>query len=131
MHRRQSWSVALVLAGVAVWLGGCQTRREFPEPAAGWHAGDYGVVFGRLQRVAAADPEEPAAWAVRFGEGGEAHGGRLTLTPGGMMTGFAGGDLVEVRGRLVGEAGGGGTGDTMRGIHYAVESIRLWAGYRE
>jgi hypothetical protein len=131
MHQRVSFLLASALLGAAASLGGCQVRQDFPEPAAGWHATDYSAVFGRLQQVPAADPDQPPTWAVRFGGQQETYGGQLPLTPGRMMAGFGGGEPVEVRGHIVGDAGGGGTGDARKGIHYEVKSIRLWSGHRE
>jgi hypothetical protein len=127
MNMRSSILVVMVLAGAAA-LTACETLTDFPEPALGWHSGDYGVVFGRLQ-VVGVDAEEKPLWAVRFGESRDAYGGALVLTPAGMMKGFNGGESVEVRGKIVAEAGG--PGEAMTRMHYAVDSIRLWSGYRE
>jgi hypothetical protein len=131
MHKRLPFPLPLALLSAVVLMGGCQVRQDFPEPATGWHAADFSVVFGRLQRVEAADPEEPPTWTVRFGGRQDGYGGQLALTPARMMAGFSNGEPAEIRGHIVGEAGGAGAGDATKAIHYEVESIRLWMGYRE
>jgi hypothetical protein len=130
MSKRSSILVALVLFATSLGVG-CQVRQDFPEPAAGWHADDYSVLFGRLQRIDATDSDVPPTWQVRFGNRQDGYGGQLALTPAPMMTGFSNGEPVEIHGRLIGQAGGTGTGDIAKTIQYEVESIRLWVGYRE
>ena len=131
MNKRGPLLVTLALIGATALGGGCQVRQDFPEPATGWHAADYSMLFGRLQRIDAADPEEPPTWTVRFGNRQDGYGGQLALTPARVMAGFSNGEPVEIRGRLVSVAGGAATADATKAIHYEVESIRLWVGYRE
>jgi hypothetical protein len=110
----------------AMVLGGCKAKRDFPEPNVGWHSPSYSVLFGRIRRAQGATPESPPVWVIRFGEPGDGYGGELALTPPEKLTGYSGGEHVEVHGHLMSES----TSDAYNGRWYVVDSVQYWTGYQ-
>jgi hypothetical protein len=122
--------VMCLAAVVLMMAAGCKARKDYPEPTIGSHSPNFDVVFGRLAAVASSDPEQPI-WVVRFGTRADLYQGELALVPAGRPTGFSGGEPIEVRGHVLPVAASAPSGDAFNGRRYAVDSIRLWAGYRE
>ncbi len=107
---------------VLLCLVGCGKKKRYPEPLAGWHNDDYSVIFGRIQRVAAKNPDDPPVWVIRFGLETEKFGGELALTPAQRLTGYSGGELVEAHGMVRSDMGS----PDYPGNWYEIRSIRLW-----
>ncbi|HEX2970689.1 MAG TPA: hypothetical protein VHP11_00045 [Tepidisphaeraceae bacterium] len=120
------------LAMIAVLLAaGCKARKDYPEPAIGYHTPNFEVVFGRLAAVRGATPEAEPIWVVRFGERRDVYEGELALEPAGRPVGFSGGELVEVRGQIVPPSASAPANDAYNGRRYAWTSLQLWSGYRQ
>src|SRR5438552_2761060 len=86
--------IAGLLASPAI-LPACQARRDFPDPKAGYHNASYTVIFGRLVREQAANPDDPATWVVRFGAPTDPYKGELALdlkSKPEFVNGYAGGE---------------------------------------
>ena len=115
----------IMLAAAAVAVAGCKAKRTYPEPAYGWHSPSFSAVFGRVRRIAGANADAPAIWVVRFGTPNDVYFGELALTPAEKMTGYTGGESVEIHGHLLTEA----TTDAYNGRWYSVDSVQLWSGY--
>ena len=113
--------IAWVLA-----LTACNTRKDYPEPNVGSHSPSYSSVFGRLQRIAGARPDLPPIWVLRFGNPQDAYQGELALTPPERMTGYSGGERVEVKGHVVEQ----GPTPSYNSRGYVVDSIQIWSSYR-
>ncbi len=111
---------------VLISMSGCMKKKVFPDPLPGWHSEDYTVIFGRLQRVIAKNPDEPPVWVVRFGTSQSRFGGELALTPPQKLVGYSGGEQVEIHGVLRPELGY----PNYPGTWYEVRGIRLWEGRR-
>ena len=120
-------AVSLLLAAGLLAGGGCQARKTYQEPDVGWHAGNFSSVFGRLERVAGPTATARPYWVLRFGRRDEPFQGELALTPEGPLVGYAGGEMVEVKGHMLGQA----TSDAYNGKWYVVESIQLWSSYKQ
>jgi hypothetical protein len=120
--------VVTILAGALLLMGagGCMKKKIYPDPLPGWHAEDYSVIFGRLARVVAKNPDDPPVWVVRFGLSTARYGGELALTPPGKLLGYSGGEQVEIHGQPRPELGYPNYGGTW----YEVRSIRMWSGRR-
>jgi hypothetical protein len=103
-------------------LAACNTKKRFPEPNPGWHNDNYSVIFGRLQRVLAKNPDDPPVWVIRFGFAQERFGGEFALTPPQRLTGYSGGELVEIHGTMRTDLGF----PDYSGTWYEVHSIRMW-----
>ncbi len=117
------------LAGTALLLAAlacCSARKTYPDPSPGWHSGDFSVLFGRLQRVPSPAPNTPPTWTLKFGTANDTYLGEVALTPGERMTGYSGGEAVEVRGHPLDQA----TTDPFNGRWYVVDSIRMWRGHQ-
>jgi hypothetical protein len=114
------------LALLAIVAAGCNTRKDYPEPKIGWHDHSYSRIFGRLVRIPGATPEDPPTWVIRFGVPGDEYRGELALTPAERMRGYSGGEMVELKGRLLEQ----NTTDAFSGRWYAVDSIQMWSSYR-
>jgi hypothetical protein len=109
-------------------LAACHARTRYPDPTAGRHNADYSLIFGRIQRVPAADPAQPPLWMIRYGStGSDKYGGKLNLTPPAKLTGFSGGELVEITGGIHPEY----SHPDFPGTWYQINSIRLWPAYHE
>jgi hypothetical protein len=117
---------ALLAAGWLAITSACSTRKDFPEPYVGWHNSSYSEMFGRLQRISGPTPDDPPTWVLRFGTPGDMYGGELALTPPERLRGYAGGESVEVKGRVLDQA----TTDAYNGRWYVVDSIQMWSTYR-
>jgi hypothetical protein len=120
--------ITLVLLTAALGLTGCgKKHRRYPEGEIGWHSNGYGKIFGRLQLVRPTTEGQKPYWVIRYASatGTDIYGGKMVLTPEIMMTGYAGGEYVELTGRvrpdLKNEAG--------TGMLYEVQGIRLWVGH--
>jgi hypothetical protein len=118
---------ALPLALAALLLAACKARKDFPEPGLGWHSPSFSVVFGRLQRIPAAEADAPPTWALRFGTPNDTYEGELALTPPERLVGYSGGEPVEIRGHVLSDPAPG----LYNGRTYVVDSIQLWSGYRQ
>ena len=109
-------------------LGACgKSHRRFPEPEAGWHSPAYDKIFGRLQLVRPNAEGAKPYWIIRYASsiGPDIYGGNMVLLPESMMTGFAGGEMVEVSGRIRPDMkNAAGTG-----MLYEVTGIRFWVGH--
>lgn len=117
--------IAVVL--VALMIAGCTAKKRYPDSAPGWHTADYRIVFGRLQRVPAKDPDAPPSWILRYGyANSDKYAGKVNLTPGSKLVGYNGGELVEVHGALKPEM----TNTELGGMWYQVDGIRLWTNAR-
>ncbi|HEY4330052.1 MAG TPA: hypothetical protein VGN88_09985 [Phycisphaerae bacterium] len=110
-------------------LTGCKARKDYPEPNQGWHSGNYSAVYGRLQKIGGATADDPPTWTIRFGTGQEPYQGQFALYAADprRLTGYAGGEAVEVKGHLLDEP----TTDAFNGRWYVVDSIQLWTTYRQ
>jgi len=120
-------ALPLTLALTALLLAACQARKAFPEPNLGWHSPAFNAVFGRLQRVPAADPDAPPIWTLRFGTPNDTYQGELALIPPERLVGYTGGEPVEIRGHLLPDP----TPGPYNGRTYFVDSIQLFSGYRQ
>jgi hypothetical protein len=105
---------------------GCMKKKIYPDPLPGWHSEDYSVIFGRLARVVAKNPDDAPVWVVRFGLSTERYGGELALTPPEKLLGYTGGEQVEIHGTVRPELGY----PNYPGTWYEVRSIRMWEGRR-
>ena len=126
MTRRMWTTATLVAAALLGTLAGCGARKHYPDPLPGRHSADYSMIFGRLLRTPAAQPGGPPLWVIMYGTAdSDKYGGRLDLTPPEKMTGYSGGELVEVTGSIRPEL----THPEFAGTWYEVKSIRMWPGY--
>lgn len=114
-------SLGIVISGVG-GMGGCSAKKVYPDPDIGSHTADYSVIFGRLQRVMPANPDNPPVWVVRFGIRQEPYGGELALTPADRLLGYTGGEMVQVRGRINPSV----KSPDYPGNWYEISAIRLW-----
>jgi hypothetical protein len=103
-------------------LAGCGKKKRYPEPLPGWHNDDYSVIFGRLQRVVAKNPDDPPVWVIRFGIGTEKYGGELALTPPQRLIGYSGGEQVELHGTVRMDL----AYPNYPGNWFEIHSIRMW-----
>jgi hypothetical protein len=117
-------ALSLLLLG-ALAASGCKAKKLYPDADPGWHSPDYGVVFGRLQRKPARDPDEPPLWLIRYDLGKDPYRGEFALTPAEKLVGYSGGEMVEIRGRIKSENAPAG----YSGTWYEVHDIRIWASY--
>ncbi|HVT79120.1 MAG TPA: hypothetical protein VHM90_00570 [Phycisphaerae bacterium] len=117
--------LAVALLSLAT-LPACNTRKDFPEPYLGWHNPSYSQIFGRLVRLPGANPDDPPTWLVRFGMPGDAYRGELALTPATALTGYSGGEHVELKGHLLDQS----TTDAYNGRWFVIDSIQMWSNYR-
>lgn len=124
---RMTASLMLLALTFLLALTACQAKQTFPDPFPGWHSADYGIVFGRLQRVAAKKPEDPPVWVIRYGyTDSDKYSGKFNLTPPTKLVGFNNGDLIRVTGTIRPEY----VHPEFAGTWYQIESIRLWSGYQ-
>ncbi|HVX83562.1 MAG TPA: hypothetical protein VH253_01975 [Phycisphaerae bacterium] len=107
-------------------LPDCSAKKVYPDPAFGWHNNDFSTIFGRLSRITARNPSDPPVWVIRFGAPADTYAGQLALTPPDMLTGYNGGETVEVRGRVRADL----AHPDYTGTWYEVSSIRLWSPHR-
>jgi hypothetical protein len=121
MHKRFFTLLALPLA-----LAACSAKKVYPDPEIGWHNPGYSILFGRLERIPSRNPENPPVWAVRFAGAGAPYGGEFALTPPERLTGYAGGETVEIRGAPRPDL----AHPDYAGTWYEVRGIRLWSGHR-
>jgi hypothetical protein len=104
----------------------CATRRDFPEPAVGWHSPTFSTVFGRLEKLPGATPDAAPVWTLRFGTTQASYQGRLALTPPERLVGYSGNERVEIHGHVLDQP----TTDAFNGRWYVVDSIQMWSEYR-
>jgi hypothetical protein len=116
--------ILLFLVAPALLLAGCNARKDFPEPNAGWHSASYGTVFGTLRRIPGRTDQDKPTWVIVFGDPKDTYQGIFALTE--APIGYAGGEQVEIRGHLLSAP----TTDSFNGRWYVVESIQLWTSYR-
>jgi hypothetical protein len=121
--RKAGFWVACVASFLAM---GCSARRSYPEPSIGWHSPSYSVIFGRIQRVPGSNPDSPTLWTIRFADPRDAYQGELALTPPERLTGYSGGEHVEIHGHVMQEP----TTDAYKGRWYVVDSIQMWTDYK-
>jgi hypothetical protein len=121
MHKRFFTLLALPLV-----LAACSAKKVYPDPEIGWHNPGYSILFGRLERIPSRNPENPPVWAVRFAGAGAQYGGEFALTPPERLTGYAGGETVEIRGAPRPDL----AHPDYAGTWYEVRGIRLWSGHR-
>jgi hypothetical protein len=122
--KRKTLTAAWVLVAAAM-VGGCKAKKTYPDPDLGWHSADYSIVMGRLQRIAGKEADEPPIWLIRYDVGKDKYRGEFALTPVEKMVGYAGGEMVEIRGSIKPE-------DPKSGYHgpwYEVREIRLWTSF--
>ena len=117
---------ALFLIVLAAALPACKARKDFPEPGVGWHSPSFSVVYGTLRRLPGPNPDDDPTWVVIFGPAHGAYQGMLALTPPVKLTGYSGGERVELKGRMLDRE----TVDAFNGRWYVVDSIQYWSGYR-
>ena len=117
-------ALSLLLLTVTA-LAGCKAKKTYPDPDPGWHSPDYGIIFGRLQRIAAKDPDSAPIWLVRYDFNQDRYRGELALTPAEKLVGYSGGEMVEIHGAVKTAAALG----SYPGTWYEVHSIQLWASY--
>jgi len=111
---------------LAAVFAGCKARKQYPDLTPGWHDAGYTKVFGRIQRVAQADPEAKPVWIVRYDyTASDTYGGRLNLYPDGAMAGYSGGELVELRGAIA----PGYSLPNFSGTWFKVDEIRMWSNH--
>ena len=114
--------VALLLLSVA----GCgKATKNYPDPLPGWHNPDYSVVYGRLLRVPSKKPENPAVWVIRYDLANDRYGGEFALAPPERLTGYSGGEPVEIRGSIRRDV----SQPDYSGTWYQVQSIKMWSNY--
>ena len=118
-------TTSLLLAALS--LTGCQARKTYQEPDIGWHAANFGTVFGRLQRIPGPTANSKPYWVVRFGRRDQPYEGELALTPEGPLVGYSGGEAVEIKGHFLGQP----TTDAFNGRWYVAYSIQMWSSYKE
>jgi hypothetical protein len=107
-------------------LPACSAKKVYPDPAFGWHNNDFSTVFGRLARITPRNPDDPPVWIIRFGAQNDPYAGQLALTPPDMLTGYNGGETVEVRGAIRKDL----AYPDYAGTWFEVSSIRLWSPHR-
>jgi len=105
---------------------GCKATKTYPDPLPGWHDANYSTVFGRLQRIPAANPDNPPVWVVRFGLTSDPYRGQFAITPPERLTGYSGGEMVEIRGTIRPDL----SYPDYSGTWYEVRSIRMWSNHR-
>lgn len=132
LNRRVFNALALATAlAILALIPGCKARKDFPEPNIGSHTPNFDVIFGRLVRVPARDPDGEPTWLLRFGYPHDPYQGEMALTdlkkPSTFALGYSGGEPVEIHGHLLNQS----TADSFNGRWYVVDSIQLWSGYRE
>ena len=123
------WRTALLSVALCTTLiasGGCKARKDFPEGEIGWHNPSFTSVYGTLQKIRGATDEDPPTWVVLFSGPQGPYQGMLALTPPVKLTGYSGGERVELRGHVLTDA----TTDAYNGRWYVVDSIQLWVGHR-
>lgn len=120
-YRRFLFAFGLAAAALTA---SCTARRDFPEPALGWHTPGFTAVFGRLQKVPGPDPDQPV-WTIQFGHTGDPYQGVLALTPPERMVGYSGDERVELHGHMFEKP----TTDAWNGRWYVVDSIQMWQEY--
>ena len=118
-------SLTLVLLSAAALSGCGKARKAFPDADPGWHSRDYSIVFGRLQRIAARNPDEPPVWLIRYDLAKDRYRGEFALSPPEKLVGYSGGEMVEIRGAIKSDS----TPGTYPGSWYEIHAIRLWTSY--
>lgn len=118
---------AAVFLGVMAMVG-CSAKKVYPEADLGWHDAGHTVIFGTLQRVMGRQAEGagPPIWVIRYSAKDDAYGGELALTPPERLTGYSGGEKVEIRGEVRPEL----SYPDYPGKWFAIRSIRMWAARR-
>jgi hypothetical protein len=107
-------------------LPGCKAAKSYPDPLPGWHNASYTTVLGRLQRMPAVKPENPPVWVIRFGNAADPYRGEFAVTPPERLTGYSGGELVEVKGNIRPDM----SHPDYAGTWYEIQSIRMWSNRR-
>jgi hypothetical protein len=118
-------ALALLLSLVAA-SSGCKATQSYPDPLPGWHNGDYSTIFGRLQRIPAANAESPPVWVIRFGAAANEYRGEFAVMPPERLIGYNGGELVEIKGHIRSDL----THPDYTGTWYEIQSIRMWLNHR-
>jgi hypothetical protein len=117
--------ILLIPAGILL-LPACNARKDYPEPAIGWHSPTFSVVYGTLRTLPGRTPQDNPTWVITFGSNSDPYQGLLAITPPEKLIGYAGGERVEVKGRILDQP----TTDAFNGRWYVVDSIQLWSDYR-
>lgn len=117
----------LAIVGLLLLVSCGKGTKTYPDVLPGWHSPGFDVVFGRLARVPSKDPAEPPTWVIRYGltNTSDPYRGELALMPADKMLGYAGGELVEIRGNVDPAF----KSPTYAGTWYVVSAIRIWNGY--
>ena len=117
---------AFCLLLLASTFAGCKAAKSYPDPLPGWHNASFTTVFGRLQRIPAAKPENPPVWIIRFGNAADPYRGEFAVMPAERLTGYGGGELVEVKGNIRSDL----SYPDYTGTWYEIQSIRMWSNHR-
>lgn len=114
----------MLLLGLAA--GGCnQPRQALPDVLPGRVSPGYEMIFGRLQRIPARDPQEKPTWVIRYGlTSSDAYNGELALMPPEALAGYSGGEPVQVRGQIDPTF----KSPNYAGTFYHVREIYIWNG---
>jgi hypothetical protein len=123
---RKTFLIPLALLAALPLLPGCRAKKVYPDPEVGWHNPSHTVLFGTLQRIAAKNTEDPPVWTIRFGTPRDPFGGEFALTPPQRLTGYVGGETVEVRGAPRPDF----AHPDYAGTWFEVRGIRLWSPHR-
>ena len=107
-------------------LPACSARKVYPDPTFGWHNSSFSIIFGRLATITAKNPDDPPVWVIRYGNLQDTYGGQVALTPRDMLTGYNGGETVELRGRVRTDI----AHPDFTGTWFEISSIRLWSPHR-
>jgi len=117
---------SLLAAAVAFAFSACTARRDFPEPAVGWHSSSFSAVFGRLQKIPGSAADAPPVWTIRFGTTQDTYQGQLALTPPERLVGYSGDEPVEIHGHVLEQP----TTDAFNGRWYVIDSIQMWSDFK-
>ena len=114
---------AIALASLALVPACTKPRPGLPDVLPGWHSPNYEIIMGRLERRAGKDPTEAPTWVLRYGlAAGDPYGGEVALLPPDALTGYSGGEPIEVHGAVEPEF----KSATYPGTWFRVSAIRYW-----
>ena len=123
--RQTRRALLIALLALAALSPACSKRKTYPDPEPGRHSPDYHPLFGRLQRIPLKDPDAAPVWIIRYGyNDSDNYGGHLNLAPPDKLTGYRGGELVQLTGTIHPEL----SNPNAPGTWFVIDSIRLWSG---